>query len=275
MEFVNTDILVIGAGAAGSMAAIRASDFTKNIIVLEKAVLRSCGNLGIGHHTGEINPMTNVPGGPTTEEFVEGYLSSSSGWSGIERPMDKYIIGEEFLNIVKNLKKWGLVIERDENGNWATYWEKNIGERMESGVPVLGGTMKKCLINQLKERNIKVVERTMAVDLLTNNGKVVGAVGLNVRTGKLTAFRAKSVVLCTGSTSRSYIVVPGKRWFWMRDMGTNCGDGRGMAYRAGVEMTMMELMRTDHMIGNSMGRFWGGVCVNYKGEQFLKETYKK
>ena len=275
MKSVETDVLVIGAGAAGSMAAIRAIDFNVDTIVLEKAVLRSCGNLGMGHYTGELNPMTNVPGGPTTEEFVSGYLSSSSGLSGIERPMDKYIIGEEFLGIVKKLEEWGLVIERDKKGNWANYWEKNIGERMESGVPVHGGTMKKALVNELKKRKIKVIERTMAVDLLTNNGKVVGAVGLNVRTGELTAFRAKSVVLCTGSSSRTYIVVPGRKWFWMRDMGTNSGDGRGMAYRAGVEMTMMELMRTDMMIGNCMGRYWAGVCVNSKGEQFLVETYKK
>ena len=82
-------------------------------------------------------------------------------------------------------------------------------------------------------------------------------------------------MMCTGSSSRTYIVAPGQKWFWMRDMGTNSGDGRGMCYRAGVEMTMMELMRTDHMIGNTMGRFWGGVCTNYKGEQFLVGTYKK
>jgi len=272
---VETDVLVIGSGAAGSIAAIKASEFTNNILVLEKAVLRSGGALGIGHYTMGVNPLTNVPGGPTTEQYVEGYLSSSSGWSGIERPMDKYIIGEEFPDIVRDLEEWGLEIEKDENGNWASYWRYKIGERMESGVHVKGATMKKCLINKLKERNIKVVERTMAIDLLTDGNKVVGAVGMNVRTGELTSFRAKAVVICTGSSSRTYIVAPGKKWFWMREMGTNSGDGRGMCYRAGVEMTMMELMRTDHMAGNITANTWGGVCTNYKGEQFLVETYKK
>jgi len=275
MNIMKTELLIIGGGAAGSMAAIKASDYTKDIIVLEKAVLRSGGALGIGHYTSEVNPMCNVPGGPTPEEFVEGYLSSSSGWSGIERPLDKYIIAEEFTDIVRDLESWGLEIYKKEDGSWDNYWHKRIGERMESGCRVFGGTMKKALMNELKRRDIKVVERTMAVDLLTDNGKVVGAVGLNMRTGELTAYHAKAVVLCTGSSSRSYIVVPGSKWFWMRDMGTNSGDGRGMAYRAGAEMTMMELIRTDHMIGNVMARFWGGKCVNYKGEEFLEETYKK
>lgn len=49
MKTVQTDVLVIGAGAAGSMAAIKASDYTENIVVLEKAVHRSGGALGIGH----------------------------------------------------------------------------------------------------------------------------------------------------------------------------------------------------------------------------------
>ena len=103
MKTVRTDVLVIGAGAAGSMAAIKASDNTDDIIVLEKAVHRSGGALGIGHFTSEINPMCNVPGGPTSMEFVEGYMSSSSGWSGIERPLDKYIIAEEFTPIIRDL----------------------------------------------------------------------------------------------------------------------------------------------------------------------------
>ena len=275
MEQVKTDILIIGAGAAGSMAAIKASDHTTDIIVLEKAVHRSGGALGIGHYTSEINPMCNVPGGPTSMEFVEGYLSSSSGWSGIERPLDKYIIAEEFTPIVRDLESWGLEIYKKEDESWDSYWHKHIGERMESGCWVKGGTMKKCLMDEVKRRGIKIVERTMAVDLLTKGEKVVGAMGLNTRTGELTAFHAKAVVMCTGSSSRTYIVAPGSKWFWMRDMGTNSGDGRGMAYRAGAEMTMMELIRTDHMQGNVMARFWGGKCINAKGEDFLTETYKK
>ncbi|MFH2109997.1 MAG: FAD-dependent oxidoreductase [Candidatus Bathyarchaeota archaeon] len=274
MNAVKTDVLVIGAGAAGSMAAIKANDHTKDIVVLEKATHRSGGALGIGHYTSEINPVCNVPGGPTSAEFVEGYMSSSSGWSGIERPLDKYIIAEEFTPIIRELESWGLEIYK-KDGGWDNYWHRHIGERMESGCWVKGGTMKKCLMDEVRRRGIKVVERTMAVDLLTSGGKVVGAVGLNTRTGDLTAFHAKAVVLCTGSASRSYVVTPGSKWFWMRDMGTNSGDGRAMAYRAGAELTMMELIRTDHMMGNVMARFWGGKCYNSKGEDFLAETYKK
>ena len=275
MKITKTELLIIGAGAAGSMAAIKASDYTKDIIVLEKATHRSGGALGIGHFTSEINPLCNIPGGPTSMEFVEGYLSSSSGWSGQERPLDKYIIAEEFTPIVKELESWGLEIYRAEDGTWDNYWHKKIGERMESGCWVKGGSMKKCLMDEVKRRGIRIIERTMAVDLLTNDGKVIGAVALNTRNGELTAYHAKAVVLCTGSSSRSYIVNPGKKWFYMRDMGTNCGDGRGMVYRAGGELTMMELIRTDHMNGNVMARFWGGRAVNHKGEDFLAETYRK
>jgi succinate dehydrogenase/fumarate reductase flavoprotein subunit len=275
LKITKTDLLIIGAGAAGSMAAIKASDYTKDIIVLEKATHRSGGALGIGHFTSEINPLCNIPGGPTSMEFVEGYLSSSSGWSGQERPLDKYIIAEEFTPIVKELESWGLEIYKTEDGTWDNYWHKKIGERMESGCWVKGGSMKKCLMNEVKRRGIKIVERTMAVDLLTNEERVIGAVALNTRTGELMAYHAKAVILCTGSSSRSYIVNPGKKWFYMRDMGTNCGDGRGMTYRAGGELTMMELIRTDHMNGNVMARFWGGRAVNHKGEDFLAETYKK
>jgi succinate dehydrogenase/fumarate reductase flavoprotein subunit len=152
LKITKTDLLIIGAGAAGSMAAIKASDYTKDIIVLEKATHRSGGALGIGHFTSEINPLCNIPGGPTSMEFVEGYLSSSSGWSGQERPLDKYIIAEEFTPIVKELESWGLEIYKTEDGTWDNYWHKKIGERMESGCWVKGGSMKKCLMDEVKRR---------------------------------------------------------------------------------------------------------------------------
>jgi succinate dehydrogenase/fumarate reductase flavoprotein subunit len=172
LRAVETDVLVIGAGAAGSMAAIKASEFTDKVLVLEKAVLRSCGNLAMGHHSGELNQMTNIPGGPTSEQFVEGYLSSSSGWSCVKRPLDKYIVAEEFPSIVKDLETWGLEIYKKSDGGYASYWERFIGERMESGVEIKGGTMKKCLVAELGRRNIEVVERTMGVDLLTHGNRV-------------------------------------------------------------------------------------------------------
>jgi succinate dehydrogenase/fumarate reductase flavoprotein subunit len=191
MKIVRMDVLVIGAGAAGSMAAIKVSDHTGDVLVLEKAVHRSGGALGIGHYTSEINPMCNVPGGPTSMEFVEGYLSSSSGWSGIERPLDKYIIAEEFTPIVRELESWGLEIYKMEDGSWDSYWHERIGERMESGCWVKGGTMKKCLMDEVERRGIEIVERTMAVDLLTSDGKVVGAVG------HISVARANtSIVIC-------------------------------------------------------------------------------
>jgi succinate dehydrogenase/fumarate reductase flavoprotein subunit len=275
MKFVDTDILVIGAGAAGLFAAIRATEFTKDVTLLEKATLRSGGNLAIGHYEGDINPMTNIPGGPTRKQFAEMYLTSSSGLTGVENPMDKYIIAEEIVDRVKDLEDWGMKIICKEDGTWATRWNYKIGERMESGISIYGSTLKPALVNQLRKRKVKVIERTMAVDLLTYDGSVVGAVALNTRTGEVTAFRAKATVLATGSTSRSFIVLPGRNWFWMRDMMTNTGDGHGMAYRAGADMTLMEFLRTDHMFCNVMANTYGGVCRNALGEAFLEESYKK
>jgi NAD-dependent dihydropyrimidine dehydrogenase PreA subunit len=89
---VRTNVLVIRVCAAGSMAAIKVGDYTKNIIVLEKIVHRSSGALGIEHFASEVNLRRNVPGSPTSMEFVEGYMSSSSDWLSIERLLDKYII---------------------------------------------------------------------------------------------------------------------------------------------------------------------------------------
>src|SRR5579884_3673541 len=86
---------------------------------------------------------------------------------------------------------------------------------------------------QVKRRPIQVVEDTMITDLLTRDGQVVGAVGLDLTRGEPVAFAAKAVILATGGGHNLYEYNTGPE-----DL---TGDGQAMALRAGAELIDMEM----------------------------------
>jgi len=91
---------------------------------------------------------------------------------------------------------------------------------------------------------VKIFDRVMVTSLLTEGGvqgaKVVGATGLNNRTGEFLIFKAKASVLATaGDWSLGLLntELAGYNTFRSR---TATGDGVAMAWKAGAELTMME-----------------------------------
>ena len=107
-----------------------------------------------------------------------------------------------------------------------------------------GANIKVALYNELRRLGVKIYDRVMATSLLTEGGKqgtrVVGATGLNIRTGEFYIFKAKATVLSTAA--------PAGLWIFSTELAgasthkdpNNSGEGTAMAWQAGAELTMME-----------------------------------
>jgi succinate dehydrogenase / fumarate reductase flavoprotein subunit len=122
---------------------------------------------------------------------------------------------------VHELIEWGrrarqLFYFTGEEGNYVTSG-KALGLACRQGVKETPG--------------VKVMNDVMIQDILVNEGRVVGAVGVNVYTGEIVAFRTKAVVLGTGGYQ------PYSFKCTVSDM---TGDGMAMAYRAGAQLADME-----------------------------------
>jgi succinate dehydrogenase/fumarate reductase flavoprotein subunit len=104
-----------------------------------------------------------------------------------------------------------------------------------------GRFQKKILAKQALDKGATILNRVMVFDLLRDGDKVIGAVGTHTREDKLMVFEAKAVLLGTGKCSRLYpSITPG--WLFNDPHGgTQTGDGRGMAYRAGAELQNLEM----------------------------------
>ena len=132
-----------------------------------------------------------------------------------------------------------------------------------------GRFQKDVLVREARRRGVEILDRVMVVDLLCQDGRVVGAVGVQTREGRALVFKAKTVVLATGKCSRLYpSLTPG----WMFNDphgGVQSGDGRAMAYRAGAELQNVEMPQR-HIGPKYFAKFgqasWIGVLKDPQGK---------
>ncbi len=266
MEIIKTDVLIIGGGIAGCFAAIRASEMGKSVVLLDKSTIRRGGSVGPGmDHVG----MGIAPEGLTLEEAKEKALASR------KELMDPNVIlavEKEVHPRVLDLEKFGVPVREDDG----TYFVWRIPERHHVAISYRGVDTKVKLAEAVRRTKTNVVERTMAVDLLTHGDSVVGAVAFNVRDGKITTFLSKTTILCTGEAGRQYLEPDGL--FLTYHPTTNTGDSEAMAYRAGAKLANMEYIYMDYTLLRAGGGIAGikpydkmGILVNRNGERVLKE----
>jgi succinate dehydrogenase/fumarate reductase flavoprotein subunit len=107
--------------------------------------------------------------------------------------------------------------------------------------------LKVILFRRLEALGVQVINRTMAMQLLTNDRQIVGAVGMNVRTGDLVVCKAKSTILTTGGAAR--FGLPNNGYLYGTfDFPGNVGDGYVMAFRAGAHLTGLEYTGASYLI---------------------------
>ena len=242
----STDVLVLGGGIAGCWAAISAAKKGLRVVIVEKgATVRSgAGGAGCDHWVYVANPCSKID----PEEMVAAESSHNGGYTnGISR----YIASRECYDALLELEQMGAKIRdtsdefkgaefRDEETKHCfAYDYKN-----KLHFRVWGSTFKPVLYNECRRLGVKIYDRTMATSLLTEGGaqgaRVVGATGLNIRTGEFTSFKAKATILCMSR--------PQRIWQFSTELSgsstlrpqTCIGNGHAMAWRAGAAFTQME-----------------------------------
>ena len=281
-KIVDTDVLVVGGGIAGCPAAAKAAEHGLHVTLAEKAKTDRSGSAaeGIDHFPGFFKR------GLTTKEFAEtcekyGRAAFFGGWVFGDRTRlyRTYAAGEWG---VEELEKLGVTMKwYDGEFRWmdaSSHWQgptlrvnwQNVKPEMATGV---------------RKRGVNVLERTMILDLLTNNGTVVGATAINTRTGEFIVIRAKAIIMATASFSRCFnpeTPMPGRykmRYHWCP--ASVSGDGWAMAYRAGAELANMEQggrgyrFRDDLVLsyGNVRGHGIESKHLTWDGEEFITIDY--
>jgi len=271
-NWIETDVLVVGAGVAGSMAGIMAARRGVRVAVVDKAPIdiSGCAGAGVDHYLGCIsNPDSLI----SPEEYME--LPPQPGFDSHGLDHTTYIqIKGTWDNLIE-LEKLGLKF-RDEDDEFAGAPFRDEKTKImyaydyatRSTIRLRGGHYLKKVMRDglLKEKNVTLFERVMITNLLTEEGKqnsrIVGATGINEETGEFYVFSAKSVIIATAGVSAQGT----STWtcnFEMFGNGyraepRNTGDGVAMAWKVGAEFYgEKEFGQTKYV--SPFGWLWYGI----------------
>lgn len=229
---VDADVLIIGGGSAGAMAAIRAKEVKpgQKVVVFEKGNMKYSGCIARGMDAMNIVAIPDIS---TATLYVE---SNSIACDGIMDEPVNYRMAERSYGVMKKLESWNVCFPKDDADNYEVL---KIHPKGRFCVTMKEPELKAILAEKAVDLGVQVINRTMAVRLLKDGDRVAGAVGMNVRTGELIICRAKTVILSSGGTARFGLPDNG-HLYGVYDFPGNTGDGYCLAYRAGAELSGFE-----------------------------------
>jgi succinate dehydrogenase / fumarate reductase flavoprotein subunit len=262
------DVVVIGAGGAGLRAAVEASDRGARTALVCKSLLGKAHTVmaegGIAAAMGNVYPEDN---------WRVHFRDTMRGGKMLNSWRMAQLHAQEAPARVFELEEWGALFDRTADGR---ILQRDFGGHRYARLAHVGDRTGLEMIRTLQHRavagGIEVFMECTVTRLLTDAGRIAGAVGYWRDSGRLVVFRAKAVVLATGGI--------GKAWKVTSNSWEYTGDGHALALRAGADLIDMEFVQF-----HPTGMVWppsvrgilvtegvrgdGGVLRNAEGRRFM------
>ena len=267
---IETDVLVIGGGGAGTAAALTAQEAACKVVIATK--LRH-GDSNTVMAEGGIQGATQEGDSPYYH-----YLDVIGGGHFSNDPKLVAALTNDAPLIIKWLEDLGMMFDKEEDGRLRVrHGGGTCRKRMHSAGDMTGAEIMRVIRDEARNRaaDIRVLEFSPAVELiLDDKGRCAGAILYNLETGEFLRVKAKSVIMATGGGGRLHI-----QGFACTNHYGATADGLVMAYRAGVRNILMDSTQY-HPTGavfpeQNVGllitekvRGLGAQLLNIDGEQF-------
>lgn len=272
---LETDVLIVGGGVAGSMAAIPALEAGLKVVICEKGrVLDHCGSIGCGvdHY------LTVMDTGPEwdTPEFLIKHVPELTDHI-VDMAVASKVI-HEMPRVFRKIEALGVDFKDRKTGDY--YRLRSFGLPGTYHINFDGTDFKKHIGERVRKGKATVLMRTMVVQLLERDNRIYGAVAFNFRTGEWFTIRAKAVVLAAGDVNRLSKNASGMA-FDSWHFPYNTGDAQAMGYRAGAVLANMESVEATltpkgfSTQGLNALVSLGAYFVNKSGERFMFRYDKK
>jgi len=265
------DILILGSGGAGLLAALHAYDANPslNIILAVKGLAgkSGCTRMVQGGYNVVLDPQ---------DSHEKHFLDTIKGGGFINNQELAWTLVTDATRIIHELEnKVGCFFDRRPDGRVhqkafaGQCFDRTVHRSDLTGIEIISR-----LRDQVFARKVRILEECRGIDLLIRDGRVNGVLLLDIRSGEPFIVQSKAVILATGGGAGMYkISAPSKE---------KTGDGAAMAFRAGalfVDMEMMQFHPTGLLAGNSQLtgsvleeglRGAGGYLFNAQGERFME-----
>jgi succinate dehydrogenase/fumarate reductase flavoprotein subunit len=265
-----TDVLIIGGGAAGTMAAFECAEAGVAVIQATK------GRATSGTTTVARGGFAAAMGEDDSPELHLKDILEHGG-ELIDLELARVWV-DDIVDVVHDLESWGAEFVRCADGRLdLKSFPSHSRNRACHHYDTTGNMITKVLSRKLRaDARIEKHSITAIVDLLKRNGRVIGAWGVDYRTGALVIYCAQQVILCTGG---------GSGLFYVNDNPPQVtGDGYVLGFRAGVPLLGIEMIDFQAMCCSPQELFGfaphptgfinaGAVFRNQQGEEFLKRYF--
>jgi len=270
-EVVETDVMIVGGGLAGNNAAIAAAEKGARVLIVDKSSIERCGAIagGVDHFVAYLGTDT----WDTREAYLEWVGRIARG--AVNVSVQNAVFCRELDAAIERMERIGCTLKQPDG---AYYRTSSLGQPGPYFINFNGKQLKPLLAQEAKRLGVQTLEKFALSGVLTNNGKVIGGVGLHIRTGKFYTIKAKATILATGNTNRIFenpSGLPFNTW----QCPANTGAAQAMAYEAGAKLANMEFVRITVVprgfsaAGLNALTGMGGKIVNGAGEEFMSRYH--
>jgi succinate dehydrogenase / fumarate reductase flavoprotein subunit len=284
-ETITHDVIIVGAGLAGTWAAMTAAqNGVKDIGVLSKihplrshsgaaqgGIAAALNNVRPVEGTGPRGPLEQIPPGDEPVDSWELHMFDTikgSDWLGDQDAIE--IMVKDAPGIVYAYEHMGCVFSRTPDGRIA---QRRFGghsaPRANYAADWTGHVLLHTIHEQALRRDVQFYSEWYVLELLVEDNICRGIVAMNVLDGSIHTMRAKAVMFASGGYGRAFKITS--------NAFANTGDGVAMAYNAGVPLMDMEFVQF-HPTGiyghgilmSEACRGEGGYLINSNEERFME-----
>jgi succinate dehydrogenase/fumarate reductase flavoprotein subunit len=262
-DIVTTDILVMGGGLAGCIAAVKASsEEGPRVALVDKGYVGKSGSSVFA--AGVINVCTPEDDQDLwiKEIVMRGEYLNDQQWVKI--------LLEETFPLVMEMDRWGQkisgkpILKRDSKGNLQRL--RGRGQEFTRVCMLDALTMMETLAQKVKHSAVNLFNRVMITDLLVNKGRILGAVGLDYRNNKIIVFVCKALIMAASGCGFKSFFIGHKNL---------TGEAHKAAYENGAILRNFDQANSNttakladvHGLNLMIG--FGGRFINAKGEEFM------
>ncbi|RJR33044.1 MAG: FAD-binding protein [Desulfobacteraceae bacterium] len=265
-----TDVLILGTGAAGCGAAIAAREHGVRALMVDKGRLESSGCLGGGndHFMAVLN---SGPENDSTRALVDFYKGPMSGYT--EAMIESYV--RAMPPILRILEEMGVEFIRNPDGSYVR--TTGFGQPGNWFIEIENGwNVKRRIARKIRTMGVEILDHVMVTRLLRSGGRIAGALGYHVLDGTFHIMMANAVVLALGNSANRATTNSTGNPFNTWHSPYNTGSQFVLAYEAGARLINLDLKQQATLTPKGFGSAGmnginsvGAFELNALGERFM------
>lgn len=265
----NVDVLIIGGGGAGASAAIEADNNGASTMIVTKLRI---GDANTMMAEGGIQAADKPNDSP-----AQHYIDAFGGGHFAAKPELLYKLVNDAPEAIQWLNNLGVEFDKEPDGTMiTTHGGGTSRKRMHAAKDYSGAEIMRTLRDEVQNRQIPIVDFTSAIELIKDeDGKIAGAVLMNMETEEILIARAKTVIIATGGAGRLHY-----QGFPTSNHYGATADGLVLGYRAGAKLLYADTLQyhptgaayPEQIFGalvTEKVRSLGAKLINVDGEAFM------